>query len=156
MRELNLPKADLKINTTERTETIFDIIRKRNVRLTKEEWVRQHFLHFLIHHLQTPPSLIAVETTILVNGLTKRCDIVVYNRSASPILIVECKAPEVAITQEVFDQVARYNMTLVVPFLIVTNGLDHYSCYIDHDKRSYTFLKEIPTYSTMVGEGLHP
>ena len=150
MKELNLPEANPRIRTTGSRTEIFDIIRRRFVRLSPEEWVRQHFIHYLISQVQVPASLIAVETTIQYNRLSKRCDIVVYNKTGKPVLIVECKAPEVEITQEVFDQVAMYNMTLQVNYLIVTNGLKHFVCHIDHEKRSYAFLKEIPGYAELV------
>jgi hypothetical protein len=151
MKPLNLPETDLRIRTTGNRTEVFDIIRKRYIKLTPEEWVRQHFIHFLIENLKVPASLTSVESTIQYNGLVKRCDIVVFGTSGSPVLIVECKAPEVQITQDVFDQVALYNMTLMVKFLIVTNGLEHYSCLIDHENRSYSFLKEMPGYEEMTG-----
>jgi len=149
MKALNLPEADLRIRKSGGKHEVFDIIRKRFVRLSAEEWVRQHFIQYLIRQKQVPASLVAVETTINYNRLSKRCDIVVYDKTGKPALIVECKAPEVAITQEVFDQVAIYNMTLKVNYLVVTNGLEHFACYIDHELRCYSFLKEIPEYSEL-------
>ena len=149
MKELNLPGIDLRIRNREGKQEVFDQIRRKYVRLTEEEWVRQHFLHFLINQKNVPPSLIAVETTIRYNNLTKRCDIVVYNRNGKPVLVVECKAPEIAISQDVFNQVAMYNMTLKVKFLVVSNGMEHYSCAIDHEKVSYRFLKDIPDFNQM-------
>jgi hypothetical protein len=149
MKELNLPGIDLRIRNREGKQEVFDQVRKKYVRLTEEEWVRQHFLHFLIIQKNVPPSLIAVETTIRYNNLTKRCDIVVYNRNGKPVLVVECKAPEIAISQDVFNQVAMYNMTLKVKFLVVTNGMEHYSCEIDHEKVSFRFLNDIPDFNEM-------
>jgi len=149
MKELNLPGIDLRIRNREGKQEVFDQVRKKYVRLTEEEWVRQHFLHFLIIQKNVPATLIAVETTIRYNNLTKRCDIVVYNRNGKPVLVVECKAPEIAISQDVFNQVAMYNMTLKVKFLVVTNGMEHYSCVIDHEKSSIRFLKDIPDFNEM-------
>jgi hypothetical protein len=149
MRELNLPAAELRVRMNRGKPEVFDPVRKRHVNLTAEEWVRQHFLHFLIIHKKVPPSLIAVEKSIKYNQLSKRCDVVVYDRDRQPVLIVECKAPEIEINQDVFRQVALYNMTLQVKYLVVTNGLNHYSCAIDHEKGSFEFLKEIPDFDEM-------
>jgi len=146
MRELNLPEASFRFRIKNGKREVFDPVRKKHVSLTSEEWVRQHFLQFLIIHKKVPASLIAVEKSIKYNNLSKRCDVVVYNRDRQPVLIVECKAPEIEISQEVFRQVALYNMTLKVKYLVVTNGLDHYTCAIDHEKGLFEFLKEIPEY----------
>jgi type I site-specific restriction-modification system R (restriction) subunit len=149
MKELNLPGVDLRTRMNQGKHEVFDPVRKRHVSLTAEEWVRQHFLYFLIIHKNVPPSLIAVEASIKYNNLSKRCDIVVYNRNGQPVLIVECKAPEVEINQDVFQQVAMYNMTLKVRFLVFTNGMDHYICEVDHEKGSFRFLKDIPDFEEM-------
>jgi hypothetical protein len=149
MRELNLPGAELRIRINKGKREVFDVVRKKHVSLTSEEWVRQHFLHFLIIRKKVPPSLIAIETSIKYNRLSKRCDMVVYNRNGQPVLIVECKAPEIEISQDVFHQVAMYNMTLKVKYLVVTNGLDHYSCAIDHETKSFKFLKDVPDFDEM-------
>jgi hypothetical protein len=125
---------------------IFDENRKRFVALTPEEWVRQNFLRYLVTEKQYPRSLIAVESSLKLFKRKKRTDIVVYDNLAKPLLIVECKAPEVIINQNVFDQIVRYNMALQVNYLILTNGLKHYSCSIDYSHKSYRFLKEIPAY----------
>ena len=150
MIELHLPEANLRIRRSGDKTEVFDVIRKRFVKLTSEEWVRQHFIHYLISQKQVPASLIGVETSIKYNQLSKRCDIVVFTNTGKPVLIVECKAPEVLISQEVFNQVALYNMTLMVNYLVVTNGIDHFVSYIDHQKRSFTFLKEIPDYTVLI------
>jgi hypothetical protein len=149
MKELNLPAVELRVRIYRGKSEVFDPVRKRHVSLTAEEWVRQHFLHFLINHKKVPPSLIAIEKAIQYNHLSKRCDLVVYNRDRLPVLIVECKAPEIEINQDVFRQVAMYNMTLKVKYLVVTNGLDHYSCSIDHEKGSFEFLKDIPDFDVL-------
>ena len=149
MKELNLPGVELRIRINKGKSEVFDVVRKKHVSLTAEEWVRQHFLHFLIIQKKVPPSLIAIETSIKYNRLSKRCDVVVYDRKGQPVLIVECKAPEIQISQDVFHQVAMYNMTLKVKYLVVTNGLEHYSCAIDHEKRSFQFLKDVPDFDEM-------
>ena len=147
MQNLNLPGIDLRIRNSVEKREVFDVIRKKFVSLTQEEWVRQHFLHYLINQKNVPASLIGVEKQIKFNRLKKRFDIVVFGKRGNPILIVECKAPEVSISQDVFHQIALYNMTLKVSYLLVTNGLEHFACYIDHDKSTYSFLKEIPDYA---------
>jgi len=152
MQTLNLPDAGLRIQSKNEKQEVFDCVRKKFVALTPEEWVRQHFIHYLIHHLSVPVSLIAVEALLHYYRLKKRSDIVVYGKDGKPSLIVECKAPEVAMTQAVFDQVAMYNMTLKVPYLAVTNGLVHFACHIDHSSGKIVFLKEIPVYGEMVME----
>jgi hypothetical protein len=149
MRELNLPVVELRIRIHKGKREVFDPVRKRHVSLTAEEWVRQHFLQFLVIQKRVPSALIAVETSIKYNRLAKRCDLVVYNRNGQPVLIVECKAPEIEISQDVFQQVAMYNMTLKVKYLVVTNGLDHYTCIVDHEAGSFQFLKDIPDYDDM-------
>ncbi len=147
LQQLNLP--DYVPRTREgsagKTE-IFDPIRRKFVRLTPEEQVRQHFLNFMVTRLGFPASLIVVEAELNYNQMKKRFDILAYRSDGSPGLVIECKAPQVEITQSVFDQVAMYNMTLVVSYLLVTNGLSHFACHIDHAKRTYTFLKELPGY----------
>ncbi len=150
MQILNLPDAALRIRNKGEKQEVFDSVRKKFVALTPEEWVRQHFIHYLADHRNVPRSLIAVEASLHYNRLKKRSDIVVYGKDGAPCLIVECKAPEVMVTQAVFDQVAMYNMALKVPFLAVTNGMVHFACYIDHGSGKIIFLKEIPEYEQMV------
>ena len=130
-------------------QEIFDDIRKKFVRLTPEEWVRQHFLSFMVAELGFPASLIVVEAELIYNQMKKRFDILAYLPDGNPCMVVECKAPSVEITQAVLDQVAMYNMTLTVDYLAVTNGISHYACRIDHERRTYTFLKEIPSYDIL-------
>ena len=150
MQTLNLPGVVLRIRNKREKQEIFDSVRKKFVALTPEEWVRQHFIHYLTDHRNVPHSLIAVETSLHYHRLKKRSDIVVYGKNGAPCLIVECKAPEVTVTQAVFDQVAMYNMALKVPYLAVTNGMVHFACHIDHDKGKIVFLKEIPEYEEML------
>ena len=149
MLSLNLPVFDTKINVRNGKNVIFDVIRKRYVALTPEEWVRQHFVHFLIAHKGYPSTLLANEVMVKLNGTTKRCDTVLYRRDLSARMIVEYKAPHIEITQAVFDQITRYNMVLKVDYLIVSNGMQHYCCRIDYAHQSYTFLQDIPDYNIL-------
>lgn len=125
---------------------IFDEIRKKFVVLQPEEWVRQHVIRFLMEEKGYPKSLISVEREITINGLSKRFDVVVFSPSANVSLVVECKAPSVVITQSVFDQIARYNLSLNADLLMVTNGLTHYYCQMDYNQKKYHFLNELPKY----------
>ncbi len=147
MYKLNLPEYNFKIRKINQKLEIFDRFRKKYVTLTPEEWVRQNFIEYLIHEKNFPESLIIVEKSLTLNQMQKRADIVVYTNKGGPNLIVECKAPEVKITQKTFDQIARYNMTLQVDYLIVTNGIIHYCCCIDFINKTYSFLKNIPEYN---------
>ena len=146
MTPLNLPSYNFKIKNSKNKRFIFDAIRKKFMVLTPEEWVRQHFVSYLISEKNYPTSLIAVEKQLTVNGLKKRTDILVFNSTGTPEIIVECKAPSVPISQNTFDQIARYNLKLQAKFLIVTNGLDHYYCQMDFENERYQFLKDIPKY----------
>ncbi|MBC8146485.1 MAG: type I restriction enzyme HsdR N-terminal domain-containing protein [Bacteroidetes bacterium] len=146
MEELNLPQYNFRIRKENGRNEIFDLIRKKFVSLTPEEWVRQNFLMFLIKKKGYPESLITVEKSLMLNSLLKRTDLVIYSNTGLPKLIVECKATSIKITQKSFDQIARYNMTLKVDYLIVTNGLTHFICQIDYKKKTYYFLKEVPFY----------
>ena len=147
MLALNLPKYSFKIKETEGKQLIFDRCRKKYVTLTPEEWVRQHLVEFLIAEKKYPSSLIVNEATVEINQMKKRCDTVIYNKKGTPEIIVEYKAPHICITQETFDQIAMYNFALQVNYLIVSNGMNHYCCQIDYNKRCYTFLEEIPMYN---------
>jgi len=137
-------KYDFRIERRDEIPFVFDVIRKKFVALTPEESVRQHWIHYLIHEAKYPRSLIAVEMKIIYNQLTKRCDLVVHEKSGKPFLIVECKSPDVRLTQKVFDQVARYNLTLRVKYLVVSNGSKHYGCEINFSERNYSMLRELP------------
>lgn len=147
MYKLNLPDYEFKIKNSENKPLIFDIVRKKYVVLTPEEWVRQNYMKYLINEKNYPTSLIAVEKQVTLNGLKKRFDILLFNNNGAHNIIVECKAPEVKITQKTFDQIARYNLKLNANYLIVTNGITHYYCYLDHEKESYVFLKDIKDYT---------
>ena len=147
MIKLNLPTYNFKLKSSENKTYIFGIIRKRFLVLTPEEWVRQHYVNFLITDKKYPISLVNVEKQLSINNLKKRFDILVFNTKGVPEIIVECKAPNVKITQETFDQIARYNLKLNAKYLIVTNGLVHYFCKMDYENESYIFLREIPDYN---------
>ena len=147
MTNLNLPTYSFKIKSKENILYIFDILRKKNVVLTPEEWVRQNYIQFLISEKKYPKSLIAIEKQLKINNLIKRTDILIFDKNGLPYIIVECKSPKVKITQDVFDQIARYNLKLQAKYLIVTNGIQHFYCQMDHQQMKYDFLKEIPNYS---------
>ena len=146
MKTLNLPKTDLNITTKDGKLQVFDILRRKYVALTPEEWVRQHFVHFLIQEKGYPAECIGNEVSITLNGTKKRCDTVVYGSHAEPIMIVEYKSPQVEITQQVFDQISRYNIKLQVKWLIVSNGLQHYCCQVDYESGTCRFVEDIPSY----------
>lgn len=152
MLELNLPAFDIKFAKVDGRPSVFDKLRKRYVALTPEEWVRQHFVNFLVAEKEYPEALIANEMQVNLNGQKKRCDSVIFDRMGEPLMIVEYKAPEVNITQKVFDQIARYNIVLRVEYLIVSNGLDHYCCQVDYENQQIKYLEEIPTYEQLLVE----
>lgn len=147
MQPLNFPKYDFRFKNSQNSALIFDIVRKKFVVLTPEEWVRQHALMFLSIEKKYPLSHINVEKQILYNGLRKRYDIVVFNPNGSIHLLVECKAPHINISQTTFDQIAQYNFKLNASYLMVTNGLEHYMCQMNFQEEKYMFLKEIPEFS---------
>ena len=146
MEALNLPTYKFKIKSRENKLFIYDIVRKKYVSLTPEEWVRQHIIHYLINDKNYPISLIAIEKKLIINKLSKRTDILVFTSKGTPNIIVECKAPSVKINQNSFDQIARYNLKLAANYLIVSNGLNHYFCFMDIEKEQYVFLENIPNY----------
>jgi type I site-specific restriction endonuclease len=147
--ELNLPTYSFRFQDQDGKKLIFDELRKKMIVLTPEEWVRQNFIRYLVDVKGFPPSLMAIETGLKLNRNQFRADLLVYNRQGKPLLIVEFKAPSVKISQQTFDQITRYNMTFQVPYLIVSNGLSHYCCSVDIEKKSYSFLKEIPDFQQL-------
>ena len=149
MVSLNLPPYATKIAVRDGKNSIWDIIRRKYVALTPEEWVRQHFVHFLVEHKGYPVSLLANEVALVLNGTSRRCDTVLYDRTLSPRMIMEYKAPHIPITQKVFDQISRYNLVFRVDYLIVSNGLSHYCCRMDYENHSYQFLSDIPEYGEL-------
>lgn len=146
---LNLPSFEAKVIRKDGRPAIFDFIRRRYVALTPEEWVRQHFVHFLIEHKGYPRALMANEVQLKLNHTQKRCDTVLYRRDLTARMIVEYKAPDVEITQAVFDQIGRYNLVLHVDYLVVSNGLQHYCCRMDYVQNRYQFLPDIPLYEKL-------
>ena len=151
MVELNLPEYEYKVKKREDGSwAIWDRLRDRWVALTPEEWVRQHFVEWLITDKDFPAALMGNEVSLTQNGISRRCDTVVGDRTGQPLVIVEYKAPSINITQKVFDQIVRYNLVLKARYLMVSNGLAHYCCQIDYEKNSYRFLDEIPCYESLL------
>ena len=146
MKQLNLPQYSFKITGKEGSELIFDPVRRKYVKLTPEEWVRQNFVQYLVNEGKYPVGLLGVEVLFRFNKLKRRVDILVHNRSGEPAMIVECKSPDVKINDKVFDQIVCYNMGFKVPYIVVTNGIDHFACKIDHIEMKYEFLLVIPLY----------
>lgn len=146
---LNLPEYPLNVKKNGSRLTVFDRLRKRHVALTPEEWVRQHFVEYLINEKHYPAALMANEVSLTQNGIKRRCDTLVADREGQPLVIVEYKAPDIEITQQVFDQIVRYNMVLKARYLMVSNGMVHYCCLIDYANSSYSFLSEIPDYDSL-------
>jgi len=151
MERLNLPTYSFNIKSEGERKYIFDGIRRKYILLTPEEWVRQNFIRYLSEEKQYPLSLFGVEMHFRINKLSKRGDIILFNRKGEAKVIVECKAPAVRINQKAFDQIARYNMKFRVDYLIVTNGMQHYCCRMDYEKGTYTYLEEIPSFEDIDG-----
>jgi hypothetical protein len=149
MEQLNLPTYSIKLKEEGGGQLIFDSIRRKYLVLTPEEWVRQNFIQYLIQEKDYPQSLIVIEKGLKLNELQKRADVLIYDKFGNPLLLIECKAAKVKINQETFEQIARYNQVFKVPYLIVTNGLNHYCCKVDFDKNNFEFLKEIPSYQEL-------
>jgi|TARA_B110000091_G_scaffold143398_1_gene153125 hypothetical protein len=146
VQNLNFPKYNFRFKSNENKTLIFDIIRKKFVVLTPEEWVRQHTIHFLTSEKKYPISHINVEKQLQLNDTVKRYDIVVFNKDGTIKIIVECKAPSIKTNQQTFDQIARYNLVLKSETLMVTNGLEHFFCIMDFTNKRYLFLKDLPSY----------
>lgn len=146
MPKLNLPEVELKTKLVNGTIQVFDKVRKKYFVLTPEEWVRQNFINYLNVDLGYPISLLAVEKMVRYNSMKTRADIVVYNLDGDPFMIVECKSSSVKITQDVFNQIAKYNTGLKVRYLLITNGLQHFCCKMDYDSNSYNFVDKIPVF----------
>jgi hypothetical protein len=147
MNELNLPSFDVKVRGTREKPEIYDFLRRRYVALTPEEWVRQHFVHWLVDQKGYPKGLLGNEVALKCGDKTLRCDSILYNKETKPLMIIEYKAPTVAVTQRVFSQISTYNLLLHVDYLLVSNGVQHYCCKMDYEKQTYVFLNDIPTYS---------
>ncbi|MBQ8737773.1 MAG: type I restriction enzyme HsdR N-terminal domain-containing protein [Bacteroidaceae bacterium] len=148
--ELNLPPyTEARIKKNEDGLFIFDVLRRKYVSLTPEEWVRQNFINYLIKFKGYSPTLMNNEVKLSLNGMTRRCDSILYSQNMQPKMIIEYKAPNIRITQKVFDQICRYNMTLKVGYLIISNGMEHFCCRIDYENSSYVFLEDIPNYNEL-------
>lgn len=143
MENLIFPPFDYQVKKQGGVVLIYDVIRKKYVVLTPEEWVRQHLVHYLLEVKGCPPALVAVERTIDLYGLSRRFDVAVFDRSGKPWLLVECKAPSVPLVRQVFDQAFRYNITLAAPYVAVTNGVRHFCGRID-SQRGFVFLNDFP------------
>lgn len=152
MKPLKLPPCSLRIKEGPGNRLIYDPLRRKYVALTPEEWVRQHFVNYLTGWLGYPSGLIRIEAAFTLHSMVRRADILVHDRSGEPVLIVECKAPQVKITQEVFDQVINYNFSYGVRYLVVTNGITHFAGKTDIAKRSFELLDRIPDYETVTGD----
>lgn len=151
--QLNLPAYDVELRRDEDSRRggleIYDRLRRKWIALTPEEWVRQHFVNFLITHRAFPGELMANEVALKLNNTARRADTLVYTRSLKPLCVIEYKAPDIVLTQNVFDQIARYNSVIEAPYLIVSNGMHHYCCR--YSESGYTFLRDIPCYNDMLG-----
>jgi hypothetical protein len=142
--KLNLPQFDIKIKEEAGKKYIFDSIRKKYILLTPEEWVRQHFLHLLIQHYQYPKALIKVESGLRYNKMLKRSDIILYDRTGNPFILIECKSADQKISQAGFEQAAMYNTTIKAQYLVLTNGLRTFCCQIDHINKKFDFIPDLP------------
>ena len=152
MNPLNLPPYDIKVSEKDGKRLIFDELRRRYVALTPEEWVRQHFVHYLIGHLGYPAGLLANEVELKIGDKRLRCDSILFDKQALPQMIIEYKAPNIQLTQRVFSQISTYNLLLHVDYLIVSNGMQHICCRMNYEQHSYHFLKEIPTYGEVMSD----
>ncbi len=149
MFRLNLPTYEIKIAQRGNKKLIFDFLRRKYVALTPEEWVRQHFVHYLIEHKGYPAGLIGNEVELNVGEKKLRCDTILYNKVAQPQMIIEYKAPQIKLQQKTFDQISAYNLLLKVDYLIVSNGMQHVCCRMDYDNQKYCFLDDIPDYQNL-------
>ena len=150
MKELNLPEYSFKITGETGSEMIFDPIRRKYVRLTPEEWVRQNFAQYLIREGNYPAALMGIECTIRLYSVRKRIDILIHDRRGQPVMIVECKNPDIQLDEKVFNQIATYNMQFRVPYLVVTNGITNYACKMDYENKQFEDLAVIPQYEDLL------
>ncbi|MBO7046318.1 MAG: type I restriction enzyme HsdR N-terminal domain-containing protein [Prevotella sp.] len=149
MFRLNLPQYEIKITEKDGKRMIFDFLRRKYVALTPEEWVRQHFTHYLVEHKGYPKGLLGNEIELQIGDKRLRCDSILYNKVAQPQMIIEYKAPTVPLQQKVFDQISAYNLLLRVDYLLISNGMEHYCCKMDYEHRKYIFLQDIPDYEKL-------
>jgi hypothetical protein len=150
LKQLNLPHYSFKISGKEGSKMILDQLRRKYVALTPEEWVRQNFIQYLINEGKYPAGLLGIEVMFRYNNLKRRVDILVHNRSGEPVMIVECKSPDIKIDDTVFDQIVCYNMKFKVPYIVVTNGIVNYACKVFHQENRYEFLLVIPLYEDLL------
>lgn len=150
MKPLKLPPCTLRIKEGPGNRLIYDRLRRKYVALTPEEWVRQHFVCYLIEYLGYPSGLISIEAAFRLNSMLRRADILVHDRAGEPVMIVECKSPEVKISQKVFDQIINYNFSYGVRYLVVTNGISHFAGKIDMEAHTFALLDHIPDYETII------
>ena len=149
MFRLNLPQYEINITEKDGKRLIFDFLRRKFVALTPEEWVRQHFTHYLVEHKGYPKGLLGNEIELHIGDKKLRCDTLLYNKETQPRMIIEYKAPTIPIQQKTFDQIAAYNLLLKVDFLVISNGREHYCCQMDYEQRQYRFLPDIPDYEKL-------
>lgn len=150
MEKLNLPLYNFRITRDKDNKVmIFDPLRKKDIPLTPEEWVRQNILKFLIDDRGFPNSLISVEAGLKINHFLRRYDALVYSRDKQPLMLIECKAPGIQVNQDTFDQITIYNQNFKALYLLVTNGLKHYCCKLDVNNKKYVFLENVPTYDQL-------
>ena len=149
MTRLNLPSFPIRLAGTQEKPKVFDILRSKYVALTPEEWVRQHFVNYLIQHKQYPAAYLANEVNLKLGGKVLRADTVLYDQQLRPLMIIEYKAPHIAISQKIFNQLFAYNLQLHATYLVVSNGLRHYCCMLTHDHEKYVFLDDIPEYNKL-------
>ena len=149
MYSLNLPSYPIKIKEKGEKQLIFDFLRRKYVALTPEEWVRQHFVHFLVEHKGYPQALLANEVELKVGEKKLRCDTLLYNRDLKPRMIIEYKTPTIQLQQKTFDQISAYNLLLKVDYLVISNGLQHYCCKMDYTQQRYSFLEQLPDYEKL-------
>jgi len=151
MQQLNFPHFEFKLRNLDTRPEIFDPVRRKFVTLTPEEWVRQHLILYITLVKGFPLSMIGVEKQLMLNKMPKRFDLVIFRRNGSPLLLAECKAPGVDITEKTFDQAARYNMLLKAGYFMITNGLEHYPCKLDYEHKQYIFIEDIPDFGDLQG-----
>ena len=149
MIELNLPPYAYKLKQNNGSVQIWDAVRRKYVALTPEEWVRQHFIAYLVGSKKYPLGRIGNEISLSLNGRSRRCDTLVYDAEGQPLVLIEYKAPHISLSQKVFEQAVRYNICFRVPYIMLSNGISHYCCHIDYDSRKYSFLTEIPLYNEL-------
>ena len=150
MYELNLPPYEIRVSERGGRRQIFDVLRRKFVALTPEEWVRQHFVHFLMEQKGYPQALLANEVELRLGDKSMRCDTLLYMPSMQPRMIIEYKAPTITLQQKTFDQIAVYNLLLKVDYLVISNGLQHFCCHMDYERGTYEFLENIPNYDELI------